>query len=171
MRSRRWHLGEVPSGSWASIRLRYPYRQGQMTPIVYDAAFSGSSHGKIRIYEQKGMRLPEGWVTRPGRPTDDRSQGGDRRPASPHRRVQRGRAGDDHGRPFVHAFRCQLWNRTREALKTGRFPALTATSSPPSTSPPSKISNASSREWMPPSSRFTTADSLPVSTKCTPQAN
>ena len=45
---------------------------GQMTPIVYDAAFSGSSHGKIRIYEQKGMRLPEGWaLDREGRPTPD----------------------------------------------------------------------------------------------------
>ena len=45
---------------------------GKMTPIVYDAAFSGSSHGKIRIYEQKGMRLPEGWaLDREGQPTTD----------------------------------------------------------------------------------------------------
>ena len=45
---------------------------GEMSPIVYDAAFSGSSHGKIRIYEQKGMRLPEGWVLdREGQPTTD----------------------------------------------------------------------------------------------------
>ena len=45
---------------------------GKMAPIVYDAAFSGSSHGKIRIYEQKGMRLPEGWaLDREGQPTTD----------------------------------------------------------------------------------------------------
>ena len=45
---------------------------GEMSPIVYDAAFSGSSHGKIRIYEQKGMRLPEGWaLDREGQPTTD----------------------------------------------------------------------------------------------------
>jgi len=33
---------------------------GKERPIVYDAAFSGSSHGKIRIYQQKGWPLPEG---------------------------------------------------------------------------------------------------------------
>ncbi len=45
---------------------------GQMTPIVYDAAFSGSSHGKIRIYQQQGMRLPEQWaLDRQGQPTTD----------------------------------------------------------------------------------------------------
>jgi LDH2 family malate/lactate/ureidoglycolate dehydrogenase len=41
-------------------------------PIVYDAAFSGSSHGKIRIYQQKGLTLPEGWAfDRNGAPTTD----------------------------------------------------------------------------------------------------
>ncbi len=45
---------------------------GEMSPIVYDAAFSGSSHGKIRIYEQKGMHLPEGWaLDGEGQPTTD----------------------------------------------------------------------------------------------------
>ena len=45
---------------------------GEMSPIAYDAAFSGSSHGKIRIYQQKGMRIPEGWVIdREGQPTTD----------------------------------------------------------------------------------------------------
>ena len=45
---------------------------GEMSPIVYDAAFSGASHGKIRIYAQKGMRIPEGWVLdREGQPTTD----------------------------------------------------------------------------------------------------
>ena len=28
--------------------------------IVFDAAFAGSSHGKIRIYQQKGLALPPG---------------------------------------------------------------------------------------------------------------
>ena len=45
---------------------------GEEQPIVYDAAFSGSSHGKIRIYKQKGLTLPEGWaLDREGRPTTD----------------------------------------------------------------------------------------------------
>lgn len=45
---------------------------GEEAPIVYDAAFSGSSHGKIRIYEQKGLPLPEGWaLDSQGRPTTD----------------------------------------------------------------------------------------------------
>jgi len=45
---------------------------GQEPPIVYDAAFSGSSHGKIRIHHQKGLPLPEGWaLDREGRPTTD----------------------------------------------------------------------------------------------------
>ena len=41
-------------------------------PIVYDAAFCGSSHGKIRVYQQKGLSLPEGWaLDSQGRPTVD----------------------------------------------------------------------------------------------------
>jgi len=45
---------------------------GSELPIVYDAAFSGSSHGKIRIYQQKGLTLPEGWaLDRTGAPTTD----------------------------------------------------------------------------------------------------
>ncbi|HUX86097.1 MAG TPA: Ldh family oxidoreductase [Chloroflexota bacterium] len=41
-------------------------------PIVYDAAFSASSHGKIRIYQQRGDALPEGWaLDRDGQPTTD----------------------------------------------------------------------------------------------------
>lgn len=41
-------------------------------PIVFDAAFSGSSHGKIRIHHQKGIPLPEGWaLDSQGRPTTD----------------------------------------------------------------------------------------------------
>ena len=45
---------------------------GAELPIVYDAAFSGSAHGKIRVYQQKGLTLPEGWaLDREGRPTTD----------------------------------------------------------------------------------------------------
>jgi len=45
---------------------------GEEQPIVYDAAFSASSHGKIKIYAQKGLSIPEGWATdREGRPTTD----------------------------------------------------------------------------------------------------
>ena len=45
---------------------------GEEEPIVYDAAFSGSSHGKIRIHAQKGLPLPDGWaLDREGRPTTD----------------------------------------------------------------------------------------------------
>ncbi len=45
---------------------------GEEQPIVYDAAFSGSSHGKIRIHHQKGIPLPEGWaLDATGRPTTD----------------------------------------------------------------------------------------------------
>jgi LDH2 family malate/lactate/ureidoglycolate dehydrogenase len=41
-------------------------------PIVFDAAFSGSSHGKIRVYQQKGLPIPEGWAfDKDGRPTTD----------------------------------------------------------------------------------------------------
>jgi len=45
---------------------------GAELPIVYDAAFSGSAHGKIRVYAQQGRALPEGWaLDRDGRPTID----------------------------------------------------------------------------------------------------
>ena len=45
---------------------------GEELPIVYDAAFSGSSHGKIRIYEQRGEPIPEGWaLDAHGQPTTD----------------------------------------------------------------------------------------------------
>ncbi len=41
-------------------------------PIVYDAAFSASAHGKIRVYQQRGQALPEGWaLDSDGRPTTD----------------------------------------------------------------------------------------------------
>ena len=45
---------------------------GTELPIVYDAAFSGSSHGKIRVYHNQGRPLPEGWaLDGQGRPTTD----------------------------------------------------------------------------------------------------
>src|SRR5438128_2659383 len=41
-------------------------------PVVMDAAFSHSAHGKIRVYQQKGLPIPEGWAfDAEGRPTTD----------------------------------------------------------------------------------------------------
>ena len=41
-------------------------------PISYDAAFSGTAHGKIRVYAQKGLELEEGWaLDADGHPTTD----------------------------------------------------------------------------------------------------
>jgi LDH2 family malate/lactate/ureidoglycolate dehydrogenase len=45
---------------------------GGELPVVYDAAFSASSYGKIRVYHQEGRTLPDGWaLDRDGRPTTD----------------------------------------------------------------------------------------------------
>src|SRR5207245_1295617 len=47
---------------------------GDEYPLVYDAAFSWSSHGKIRVYQQEGRRLPAGWaLDEHGNPTTDAS--------------------------------------------------------------------------------------------------
>ena len=35
---------------------------GEERPIVYDGAFGASAHGKIRVYQQKGQPMPEGWA-------------------------------------------------------------------------------------------------------------
>lgn len=41
-------------------------------PIVFDAAFSGSSHGKLRVYRQRGLPIPPDWAfDAEGRPTTD----------------------------------------------------------------------------------------------------
>lgn len=49
---------------------------GEERPIVYDAAFSASAHGKLRVYQQKGLQLPGGWaLDRQGRPTTDPAAG------------------------------------------------------------------------------------------------
>src|SRR5688572_2904057 len=45
---------------------------GDERPIVYDAAFSATALGKVRVYEQKGLQLPERWaLDRDGNPTTD----------------------------------------------------------------------------------------------------
>jgi LDH2 family malate/lactate/ureidoglycolate dehydrogenase len=36
---------------------------GAERPIVFDGAFSGAAHGKIRVYQQKGLPIPAGWAT------------------------------------------------------------------------------------------------------------
>jgi LDH2 family malate/lactate/ureidoglycolate dehydrogenase len=44
-------------------------------PLVLDAAFSHSSHGKIRVYQQKGEPIPPTWAyDRNGRPTIDAAE-------------------------------------------------------------------------------------------------
>jgi LDH2 family malate/lactate/ureidoglycolate dehydrogenase len=41
-------------------------------PIVYDAAFSASAHGKLRVYKQRGEPIPDTWALDiDGRPTTD----------------------------------------------------------------------------------------------------
>jgi LDH2 family malate/lactate/ureidoglycolate dehydrogenase len=41
-------------------------------PIVFDAAFSGSSHGKIRVYHRKSLPIPDDWAfDKQGQPTTD----------------------------------------------------------------------------------------------------
>ena len=45
---------------------------GEEAPIVLDAAFSFSSHGKIRIFQQKGVPIPANWAfDSEGKPTTD----------------------------------------------------------------------------------------------------
>jgi LDH2 family malate/lactate/ureidoglycolate dehydrogenase len=45
---------------------------GEEAPLVFDAAFSGSSHGKLRVYHQKGAPIPPDWAfDAEGRPTTD----------------------------------------------------------------------------------------------------
>jgi L-2-hydroxycarboxylate dehydrogenase (NAD+) len=45
---------------------------GEEHPVVLDAAFSYSSHGKIRVYHQKGLAIPPTWAfDAEGHPTTD----------------------------------------------------------------------------------------------------
>jgi len=48
---------------------------GEEPPVILDAAFSASSHGKIRVFHQKAAPIPEGWAfDAAGRPTTDAAQ-------------------------------------------------------------------------------------------------
>jgi len=48
---------------------------GSEDPLVLDCAFSYSSHGKIRVYQQKGLPVPPTWAfDRQGRPTTDSTE-------------------------------------------------------------------------------------------------
>ena len=48
---------------------------GEEAPLVLDAAFSYSSHGKIRVYHQKGEPIPPTWAfDAAGQPTTDAAQ-------------------------------------------------------------------------------------------------
>jgi len=45
---------------------------GVEDPIVLDIAFGATAHGKMRIYQQKGLSIPEGWAfDENGLPTTD----------------------------------------------------------------------------------------------------
>jgi LDH2 family malate/lactate/ureidoglycolate dehydrogenase len=45
---------------------------GAEPPIVLDIAFGATAHGKMRVYKQKGIPIPENWAfDREGRPTID----------------------------------------------------------------------------------------------------
>lgn len=44
-------------------------------PFVIDTSFAGAANGKIRVYQQKGLPIPEGWAfDAQGRPTTDPAQ-------------------------------------------------------------------------------------------------
>jgi LDH2 family malate/lactate/ureidoglycolate dehydrogenase len=48
---------------------------GEETPLVLDFAFGATAHGRIQVYKQKGIRIPEGWAfDQEGRPTTDIDQ-------------------------------------------------------------------------------------------------
>ena len=45
-------------------------------PFVLDFAFGATAHGKMRVYHQKGMKLPDGWAFDvDGNPTNDAAKG------------------------------------------------------------------------------------------------
>lgn len=45
---------------------------GDHPPVVLDLAFGATAHGKIRVYHQKGLAIPEGWaLDASGEPTTD----------------------------------------------------------------------------------------------------
>lgn len=50
----------------------YGVPAGKEHPIIYDAAFGATAHGKIRVYAQKNLPIPEGWAQDSnGEPTTD----------------------------------------------------------------------------------------------------
>jgi L-2-hydroxycarboxylate dehydrogenase (NAD+) len=45
---------------------------GEEAPLVLDFAFGATAHGRMQVYQQKGLPIPEGWAfDREGRPTTD----------------------------------------------------------------------------------------------------
>jgi LDH2 family malate/lactate/ureidoglycolate dehydrogenase len=45
---------------------------GEETPLVLDFAFGATAHGRMQVYQQKGIPIPEGWAfDEEGRPTTD----------------------------------------------------------------------------------------------------
>lgn len=47
---------------------------GDEPPVVLDLAFGATAHGKIRVYHQKGLSIPDGWAfDAQGNPTNDAS--------------------------------------------------------------------------------------------------
>jgi LDH2 family malate/lactate/ureidoglycolate dehydrogenase len=45
---------------------------GAELPLVLDFAFGATAHGRMQVYKQKGIPIPEGWAfDREGRPTTD----------------------------------------------------------------------------------------------------
>ena len=45
---------------------------GEELPLVLDFAFGATAHGRMQVYKQKGIPIPEGWAfDREGRPTTD----------------------------------------------------------------------------------------------------
>lgn len=45
---------------------------GEAKPVIMDLAFGGSAHGKLRVYAQKGLPIPDGWaLDKHGQPTND----------------------------------------------------------------------------------------------------
>jgi LDH2 family malate/lactate/ureidoglycolate dehydrogenase len=45
---------------------------GDSAPLVLDCAFGATAHGRMQVYKQKGVPIPEGWAfDQEGRPTTD----------------------------------------------------------------------------------------------------
>ena len=45
---------------------------GEEAPLVLDFAFGATAHGRMQVYQQKGIPIPEGWAfDQEGRPTTD----------------------------------------------------------------------------------------------------